>query len=791
MANFNPAQFGATAINQVSTPVALPKSGATIAPVSLPKSGTTPIVQPVSKAVLPSATQKVATPAFNPASFGAVAVTTPDPIKSAPINNAKANPLDSSTTIAGQLAKISPSDMLHNSVQGIGKFFSTLGNNLYDIYKNTPTNIKNNVEEGSSDFSKAQQEGITTKTGVVDALKGVQSAGWETALNAGNALFAPVIAGFKTITDILSDPNNPDVQAFASSSAPIVKNTLNAVQKATDVATKLAKNHPEVARTVSDAANTLMLLLGSKGLDENVDTEWSNTVKSVSDLSKTLNGTPGTPEDVNIPAKAISTGAPIDQGDAGFKENAVRQLTEEGQKEFLKNNVVSPEFKGNTELTKPFNDYIDSLGKKELNDVYNESGGKITPGSKLEMADTLNKLDLSGVKTANQLKDILTKTFGEDATNIEKNPDLMRHFQSMVNNIKDVTPENIIPATEPTKGILSEMGGGIKTAAEKAGTATKAVAEKIGEKVGSTVKSATEGTKDVLSGVKQGIKPTLTPEEATGQIIQGKTNDIPAALRTFKSLDTVDGIKTAKDLQVKLKSEIKPLAQKVDAELAKDPTLRPLSTFEKTVGEGANTTKINYVKEAINNLKELYTKTSDAQGLAKIKDIETKVNGLRDTTGKILKNGVGLSNKDVNDLSRLYNTEFGTKAFSKTTGDPLTSVNAQKFENIRTGLKETARGGLGGDAAKQLDSKLSDLFDTKKLVDKVVEKVNAAAQKIPKQGVIPKVIGKAINAVDVISGSPLKALGKAMGNLGSNGALNPVELESNLVRNLKTIRAKI
>jgi len=311
---------------------------------------------------------------------------------------------------------------------------------------------------------------------------------------------------------------------------------------------------------------------------------------------------------------------------------------------------------------------------------------------------------------------------------------------------------------------------------------------KMGSGAQTIIDMASKGS-EMAGKIKEGIKPSLTSEEATGQIVQGKTEDVSSAQRTLGSIDTT-GVKIYADLQSKINGEIKPLADQVDVELAKDPTLRPISSFTKTVGEGANATKINYVNEALNGLKELYANTSDAKGLSEIKALETKVDGLRDTNGRILENATGLTNKDVNDISRLYGSEFKNKAFSKVSGDPLTSVNAQKFENIRSGLKETARQGLGGAEAKALDAKLSDLYDTKALIDKQVEKVNSTKQKTPKVGIIPKTVGTVVKTIDTITGNPLKSIGKAMGTTGSAGTLSPVELEENLARNLKIIRGK-
>lgn len=281
---------------------------------------------------------------------------------------------------------------------------------------------------------------------------------------------------------------------------------------------------------------------------------------------------------------------------------------------------------------------------------------------------------------------------------------------------------------------------------------------------------------DVAGTVKQAVKPTLSPQEAVGQVIQGKTADIPAAHRTLSTIDTT-GVKTYADLQAKLKAEIKPLATQVDEALQKDTTAgRSIKSFEQTIGTTpANSVKVNYVKQAINDLRTFFTKTGDAQGLSDMKALKNKA--------KIN----GLTFKDVNDLARTHGSSIN--AFNAN-GEAASGLTKQAAENTRSGLKAIARQGLHGPEAQALDAKLSDLYDTQALIDKQVEKVNTQAQKTTKTGIVPKVVGKAIKTIDVLTGRPLEAIGHAMGNASSKGGLDASEIEANLMKNLKTIRGK-
>lgn len=318
-----------------------------------------------------------------------------------------------------------------------------------------------------------------------------------------------------------------------------------------------------------------------------------------------------------------------------------------------------------------------------------------------------------------------------------------------------------------------ETGSALEDAADSTIKSATPIAKGTGELMGKGADAVVNTVSDVTGKVKEGIKPNVTPKEATGNIIQGKTEDIPAAQRILSNLDHT-GIKTYADLQAKLDEQAKSLTKQVDNEFGKDSSGgHSIKSFEQTIGEGKSAVKVNYVKQAIADLKDYYAKTNDAQGLAKIQKLEN--------SAKIK----GMTYKDVNDLARLHGKELN--AFNAN-GQAASGLSKQAAENTRSGLKDTARQGLGNDSARALDRQLHETLDTKKLIDKQVESVNKAAQKTPKQGVIPKTIGKVVKGLDVVTGGPLKALGKTMGMAGSTDALSATELEGNLAKNLKSVK---
>lgn len=370
---------------------------------------------------------------------------------------------------------------------------------------------------------------------------------------------------------------------------------------------------------------------------------------------------------------------------------------------------------------------------------------------------------------------ILEHGFNAVAPYIEKA--VLKYGQPAFDKLVQFVPES-------AKGFMDTLAKKLPNIAEKELPASVSSAIKKGQETLDNViekpleagfqKSKTAIKNTTNSVIEKGFKPSMTADEIAGQIGQGKTSDIATTKRTLENLDTT-GVNTYEDLQAKLQGEIKPLAQKVDAELAKDTTkktLKELALDEKT--SSGKVVKTNYVTEALDNLKELYQKTGDNVAMTEIVDL-----------AKLAKKE-GLTYKQVNDISRRYNSEFGSKAFSKVSGDPLTSVNAQKFENVRMGLKSTARQGLGGDEAKYFDSRLSDLYDTSKLIGKQVEKVNAEAQKTAKTGFIQTAIRKLIKTADTLTGSPLKAIAKEIGL--KDTTMSAMEIEKRLKKGLEVIK---
>lgn len=347
------------------------------------------------------------------------------------------------------------------------------------------------------------------------------------------------------------------------------------------------------------------------------------------------------------------------------------------------------------------------------------------------------------------------------------------------NGLNPETQRNLSAGGQIASLLSNAVGGGaakagVEAVASDAGQAAmKDAVEPIIDSGVQFAKEKAAQIKNAVAPIKEGFIPTLKPDEAVAQIIQGKPADLAAAKRTLGSIDTT-GVKTYADLQKTLKAQIKPLAKQVDAELEADKSAgKSIKSFNQTVGKGANAVQVNYVQQAIADLQKFYLKTGDAEGISSMKALinKAKINGL--------------TLKDINNLARLHGTEIN--AFNAN-GEAASGLTKQAAENTRSGLKAIARQGLHGPAAEALDAKLSDLYDTSSLIDSMVNKVNAVAQKTPKEGVIPKVVGKVVQGADMVTGGPLKAIGKAMGNIGSKGEMSAIDLEAQLEKNLGIVR---
>lgn len=363
---------------------------------------------------------------------------------------------------------------------------------------------------------------------------------------------------------------------------------------------------------------------------------------------------------------------------------------------------------------------------------------------------------------------------GHDVNSIGEAINKIPGFTDLINSHPDAVNE--LMTVLKTGQAAGGLAGDILTTGEGTDLAQKGLNQvpKVIDATGKVASNVADTASDAVNAVKNKIAPAEPVDTTVGKVLQGKTGDIASGKSALSDLDT-SKVKTYKDLNTASSAKIKELATQQDTILSQDKTPHPLKEFEKTTGTGDNAVKTNYVKQAIDNLKELYSSTADAKGMSQIQELETKANG------------EGLTTQEVNKLARQYGTEFKSKAFAKVSGDPLTSVNAQKFENIRTGLKNTARDFLPDDASRALDQRISDQYTVKDLSGKMTEKVNTLTQRLQKVNALQKlggIVGKGLKITGIGDlASKLLGIDKVPGA----ATLNPVELEGQLSKNLAKI----
>lgn len=361
-----------------------------------------------------------------------------------------------------------------------------------------------------------------------------------------------------------------------------------------------------------------------------------------------------------------------------------------------------------------------------------------------------------------------------------------KQLQEFVQNNPEATDK--IMGTLQGASDLGAISGNILGAQGTANTLAKGstlTAQGVGNTIDAIkqVPKATQGLVDNATELIKGdnivgnaLSPKKTPTQAAGEVLQGKPADVAKGIEALKAIDTT-GVKTYAELGNKVDDSIRTLSRVVDDELAKDTTktkLADLNTNLKT--KTGNVVTTNYVKTSLEHLKELYTKTGEVDKAANIDDLINAANT------------DGLSKVEINDIARVYNSEFGSKAFSPATGDALTSVNAQLYENIRKGVKDKAREGIGGAEAKAADQTVSALYNTKKLVQKNTEAVNKLQQKIAERGVFEKAGYFLSKYADIATGGTIRGL---VGGLLPRGAgyktMNALDLEQRLQGNLEII----
>lgn len=348
--------------------------------------------------------------------------------------------------------------------------------------------------------------------------------------------------------------------------------------------------------------------------------------------------------------------------------------------------------------------------------------------------------------------------------------DTVQKLVGWYSNLDDKSKRDIDAVLGATSFATDVAGGAL---AKK--PITQAV-QKTADVAVDVVKQTPRITSKIASKVKGFNKADITPQEALGEVLGGKKEIPKGTLEAFQQIDTKN-VETFKGVENEITNKIGQLAKSVDDDLGADATKIPLEQLKtvKTTKSGASV-EANYVDNALRQLEELYDKAGDIENKANIQELIQSAKA------------DGLTRLEVNDIARIYGQEFKDKAFSKL-GEPMTSVNAQLFENTRKGLKEIARAGIKGEDAKKADLLMSKLYNVQKLIRKNSEAVNGLQRKIEKRGLLEKIGHGLTKYADVISGGTIRGLvGGLLPRGVGNKTLNALDLEELLKRNLRIIR---
>ncbi len=350
----------------------------------------------------------------------------------------------------------------------------------------------------------------------------------------------------------------------------------------------------------------------------------------------------------------------------------------------------------------------------------------------------------------------------------KQNPQLAKAYDNLIPVIQKISEKHPESATL-VSDIINTLTLGIGGAATK-----KAIEKPIKEAL--TKDAFGAATKEIknktMSAVTQKSGDTV---KITGKIIQGDTSDIANAKKILTSIDT-KGIKTSKDLSDALQKNITKAKETLDKKLAESPIVnKPLliKDFEKATKIGDKTVRHNYLDDMLKQLNDFYTSTNDIVALEKIKQLEAKGNS------------TGLTLQEANDLAREHGTNLN--AFNAN-GQLSSGLSKQAAENTRIGVKETVRDAYGNRETAALDEQMSDAIAVKDLIDKRVEAVNKAQQKIVERGWGAKTGALVAKVLDTISGGMIKGATKELIGLKGDTTLNILDLEKSLKSDLAKLQ---
>lgn len=373
--------------------------------------------------------------------------------------------------------------------------------------------------------------------------------------------------------------------------------------------------------------------------------------------------------------------------------------------------------------------------------------------------------NLSATKEWDAIMSALVSSVEEYEEIVEKYPRAARNFEAAI-NVADMIPAGA--SVKWAKWLIKGTGRAIDAAADVASAWWKL--KKIKAWFWEAVQKAAAWVDEAAEAAR-----ISKVDDVVSRVIQWEKKDIPKAVSALSTVDT-QWVKSFDDLSSAISTQQSDVVRRLDDILLEDTAKYWVDDFSKVTSSPSwRSIKSNKLSEALDHLDEMYEKIWDDDSLLKVRDLKDKA----------AKEWISL--KEANDVAREYNSQFWSKAFSKT-WDPLTSVNSKKFENTRSWLKDAIRWKMDWDVAKALDQSYSNLQNTKRLVQDLWKKAQKAKQKLRQKWVGEKVVEGAFEIVDSLTlwaGSWVLRL--LRGIWGKSKNLNVLDLEDMLSSNLKIL----
>lgn len=417
---------------------------------------------------------------------------------------------------------------------------------------------------------------------------------------------------------------------------------------------------------------------------------------------------------------------------------------------------------------------------------------------KAPIRNTLFKLGIPVVKGAEALVDLAMKTPLPVGMPTEEGLKLFASPNEIIETFVEATPEEaktaviekVKPVAEQVQRFYEGLDPMTQQNLKEAGVFGEIILTALGGAAAKKpVKAAIKRADELIEGIPKVEFKVLTPEKVeqtkkkvddlVGKITLGTDERaIKKSKSALAELDTT-AVSTYQDLKDVAADKISVLAKEVDTILEKAPGATKLDDLAVTTKVGDKVVSQNFVAEALDNLEELYTKIKSPADVERIKQLRNKAIDQ------------GLTPLEINQLAREYGVEFKAKAFTQK-GDPRTTVNAEAFENVRKGVKNTMKQNLPEGAAPvitELDKQMSNLYTLQNASDNMVKKVKNVVNKLEERGLIAELGRKLGKAVDVATFGGLKSFVTSLLLQGGRGlkTLDALSIEKKLKENLKKL----